>query len=151
MEKWLVNENLNLQAEMGYSKIQDEITLSNDTFINGDNRSWSYLNGQGNLKWWLFTLSGGGQVISAKKYISPQQSVWSELTIHGHLLGGTIILDISGFTQWNSGQDLIQYDPLLNRFYPGLGKNLSYTNMGFKAVATVSDANLCHISIMRLF
>jgi len=142
LEKWLVNDILFLQAELGYNELHEEITLTNDTFENGDKRSWLFVNGQGNLKFWLFTLAGGGQILSAKKYISPEQSAWSELTFHGNLFGGTIVLDLTGFTRWNSGHDLIQYDPIVNRFYRGVGKNLSYMNVGFKVVGTVSDAEI---------
>lgn len=142
LQKWQVLDFLLLQGEMGFNLIQNEIRLSNNSFINTKDRNWLFLSSEGHLKFGQMILSSGGRIISAKEHISAKQSAWGKLIFHGDLFDGTIVVDASTNIRWYSRHDQIQYDPALSRFYMGSGKNPSYMVYGFKIVGTVQDAEI---------
>jgi len=129
------------ETSLGYNQIQDEIIFADDSFKNGNDRSWTYLTGQAGLDFWKIKLSAGGHLLDADQTVSAKQSFWSQLSYHDYWFD-TILIDATANMNWYSRHDAVYYNPILNRFYSGSDENASYMVYRFKIMGTVSDAEI---------
>lgn len=139
---WLPHENILINATAGYTIVRDEIIFQNSSFNNSRSRDWTYLKGESSLKAGPFAFSAGGRVLKADQYISPGQAAWGELSYHDIWFNGVIVIDAAAHVNWFGEHEQILYNPIVQRFYTGVGKNDAYTVAGVKIVLTVSDAEL---------
>ncbi|MCB0283630.1 MAG: hypothetical protein KDF60_13680 [Calditrichaeota bacterium] len=141
-QSWKPFSNFLVRGDIGFTHIKDEILFSNNTFINGKDRNFSYLKGLSSLQLGPLNISAGGRLLSADHYISPKKAAWGELNYHDIWFNGVIIIDVAGHINWYDTHDQILYNPIVQRFYAGTGENPSYSIVGLKIVLTVSDAEL---------
>lgn len=131
---------LNLNIEGGQRRLEDEIVFDGKTFDNGAERHVSYLAGTGQVRFWWFTFSGGGQINSSSAQISPKKSGWLQLTYHDAWLNGKVIIDAVGNVYWYDRHQRLYYNPVVERFYLGAGESPGYYTYTYKLAATVKDA-----------
>jgi len=134
--------SLQLTFTAGRREIKDEILLRQNSFVNAGGRAFDFISAEGKVAIGKFRFAGSAQWNDATLHISPAFSWWLQGRYHDVWLKGALILDAIANVYWNDRQNLLYYQPQVERFYWTDSRQGAYFMFSYKLVATVKDAQL---------
>ncbi len=129
-------------VDLGYQQIENEIIWLEPRFLNGDDRDFAYLAGEGQVKFWKFTFGLGAQYTISDYNLTPEQSAWSNLHFHESYLKGALIVDAYGTVRYEGSHNNILYQAPLDRFYTNSGQTDPFYTLNWKLSATIQTIQI---------
>ena len=136
--KFKAHSNWQLQSEVGYCRVENEIQWQEPSFKNSAVRDFAYSTILSAYRFWHIELSLGGHYTFSKTYITPRSSIWGGAHFYYNLFN-FLKFDAYGTFYYYDKHNKINFEPRIHRFYTGSGENDPYYVLNWKLVATIKD------------
>jgi len=139
---FLWNNHFKCALQAGRKILDKEILFNGTSFENGPQRHFSYFSAGLDYGFYKFTLAGGGQINLAQIHLAPAKSFWLHVRYHDRWLKGALITDAIGSFYAYDGQNQLEYNPVVERFYWTKAVTAPYYLFSYKLVATIKSAQI---------
>jgi len=135
-------KSVSIETGVNHNTLENEVLIQENSFINGQKRSFTQFRGEVEGTIWKLRLKTGGQFTNADINIAPESSFWLWGNYYDKWLYGRIGINLSGGIRWQDSANDLLYHQGLERFYWLETKRDSYYTLFYKFAATVKDAVL---------
>ncbi len=126
-----------------YTRINNEIIWDSTRFVNRfETRDFAAFGIAANIQLWKFRLAAGGHYLFADEYLTPRSSAHIQLRFNDVWLKGALKVDAVAGIYYYDRHTAINYEPRLERFYPGKDITTAYSIFNWKIVGTVQTARI---------